>query len=190
MAAPGPTLPVTARLRVVEGNGGDLDDIRARIKQVKDEISRVQALPVPSDDLAERIRRHVDALALRAQPVIQGVGDGQALRVLYPLHDHADRITMSGFAKDDGNALLLLALVDSERLAECLLQVAVDGGISATERNARLHALQLEETQLRYDEETSICAAISNGDDVSRSGSAPAWAVLMVQVEHELEAAA
>jgi hypothetical protein len=131
MAAPGPTLPVTARLRVVEGNGGDLDDIRARIKQVKDEISRVQALPVPSDDLAERIRRHVDALALRAQPVIQGVGDGQALRVLYPLHDHADRITMSGFAKDDGNALLLLALVDSERLAECLLQVAVDGGISA-----------------------------------------------------------
>jgi len=59
---------------------------------------------------------------------------------------------------------LLLALVDGERLAERLLQVAVEGGISATERNKRLHALQLEETRLRYDE-ASICAAISNGDD-------------------------
>ena len=41
-----------------------------------------------------------------------------------------------------------------------MLQVAVEGGILATERNKRLHALQLEETRLRYDEEASICAAI------------------------------
>jgi acid phosphatase class B len=54
-----------------------------------------------------------------------------------------------------------LALVDGERLAERLLQVAVEGGISATERNKRLHALQLVETRLRYDEEASICAAIT-----------------------------
>jgi len=48
-----------------------------------------------------------------------------------------------------------------------LLQVAIEGGISATERNKRLHALQLEETRLRYDEEASICAPISNGDDAA-----------------------
>jgi hypothetical protein len=37
-------------------------------------------------------------------------------------------------------------------------------------------------------EERAICAAINNGDDVSR-GSSPPWAVLMVSIEHEQQAA-
>ena len=183
-------LPAHARLRVVEGQAGDLDDIRARIKAVADEIGAVQRLPVPSDDLRDRVSRYVDDLAARAQPIIAGIGDGETLRVLYPLHDHADRVTLSGFATDQGNALLLVALVDGERLAERLLQAATVGSITASERNERLRVLHQQLTQLRYDEEAAITCALNDGDDVSRSGSAPAWAVLMVQVEHALEAAA
>ena len=60
-------LPDSARLRVVEGRAGDLDDIRQRIKQVNDEMSRVRTFPVPADDLAERIGRYV-ADACRTRP--------------------------------------------------------------------------------------------------------------------------
>jgi hypothetical protein len=183
-------LPAGARLRVVEGHGGDLDDIRARIKAVKDEIARVQALPVPAADLAGRIKRYVDGLAAKARPVIQGIGEGETLRVLYPLNENANRTHLSAFAPHDGNALLLMALVDGDRLAERLLQIATDTGISASERDQRLSALRLEETRLRYAEEAAVGAAIANGDEASRSASAPAWAVLQVEIEHELAAAA
>jgi hypothetical protein len=179
-------LPDSARLRVVEGQAGDLDDIRQRIKEVNEEMTRVRALPIPSDDIAARVTRYVDALAASAQPVIQGIGDGQALRVLYPVNEHADRVTLSGFSETNGSALLLAALVDGERLAERLLRVAVDGSITANERSERLRPLQQQMTRLRYDEEATICV----GDDVSRWSSAPAWAVLQVEIEHALEVAA
>jgi hypothetical protein len=77
------------------------------------------------------------------------------------LHDHADRLSLSGFSEAEGSPLLLAALVDGERLAERLLANAIAGSISASERNERLQALRLEETRLRYDEEASICAAAS-----------------------------
>jgi hypothetical protein len=97
--------------------------------------------------------------------------------------------TQSYFAEATANPLLLAALVDGERLAERLTQCALAGSISRSEQTARLHDLQAQLTALRYDEETSICKAISNGDDVARSGSCPAWAVLMVQIEHAVEKA-
>ena len=68
------------------------------------------------------------------------------LRVLWPLHDHADRVTLSGFSEAEGNALLLVALVDGERLVERLLQTVAAQSITASERNERLRALRLEET--------------------------------------------
>ena len=80
-------LPTGARLREVEARPGDLDDIRERIKAVKIEIAKVERIPVPSDDIADRVKRHVDALAAKATPIITGVGSGQALKVLFPLHD-------------------------------------------------------------------------------------------------------
>ena len=158
-------LPAGAQVRVVEGRPGDLDDIRQRIAATKVEIAQVALLPVPSDDLAGRITHYVDALAARARPVIRGIADGQALSVFYPVRDNADRVTLSGFAQHEGNPLLLLALMEPERLAERLYQIAVEGSLSSSERGARLNGLRERLTRLRYDEEASICAAISNGDD-------------------------
>ena len=102
-------LPAGARLRVVEGQAGDLDGIRAQIAQTRDEIGALQRLPVPSDGLSDRVKAYVHELAARARPVIQGIGDGQSLRVLWPLTADANRISLSGFVQHEGNALLLLA---------------------------------------------------------------------------------
>jgi hypothetical protein len=92
---------------------------------------------------------------------------------------------MAGFSPDEANALLLAALLQPERLAERLLRVATETGITASEREMRLRALRSEEVRLRYDEEAAICAAVERGDDATRSASAPAWAVLQIEVEHE-----
>jgi hypothetical protein len=183
-------LPADARLiEVTEVRPGDLDDIRARIAEVKDEIARVQALPVPSSDLADRIKQYVAELAARARPLVLGVGDGQTLRVQFPLPAVANPIQMSGFSQhDEGNPLWLTAFLHPERLAERLTQAALAGGISASERDARLSALQQEMVELRYAEEASIISSVSNGDDVSRSASPP-WAVLMVTTIEQQAAA-
>lgn len=181
-------LPSGARLRVVEGYAGDLDVVRQRIVEVRDEIARVERLKVASADLPERIARFTAKLAARAQPVVRGIADGETLSVHFPLRADADRVTMSGFSEAQANPLLMAAFLDGERLTERLLACATDGSISASERDARLRALQDELTALRYDEEVSICAAIERGDDVSRN--APPWSVLMVEITHQAQAAA
>ena len=173
----------------VEARPDDLDDIRERIKRTQREIGKVERTPVPSGDIIDRVKRHVDGLAAKAHPIITGIGDGQSLRVLYPLHENADRVAQSGFAPDQANALLLFALLEPDRLAERLMKTVSDVSISARERDQLLHALQEQLIELRYAEEATVSAMIEAGDDVTRSGSAP-WAVLMVTVEHEQQAAA
>ena len=168
----------------------DVDAIRARITATRDEIEALQRTPVPSDDLEMRIAHYVGELAAKAQPIITGIGNAQSLRVLFPLTDSADRISQSYFAEAQGNALLLAAFVDPERLTERLLRLALAGSLSAAERSERLSTLQQQLIDLRYAEEVAVSAAISSGDDVSRSGSAPAWAILMVAVEQQQAAAA
>ena len=134
-------LPANVHLRVVTGYaGGNLDVVRQRIGEVLDEIARVQRLPVPSADLGDRIAHYV--AKLRAQPVITGIAEGQALSVHYPLHNHADRVTMSGFSDFEANALLMAAFLDGETLAARLTQAAMEGSISESERDQRLRGLQ------------------------------------------------
>jgi hypothetical protein len=74
---------------------------------------------------------------------------------------------MAGFSPDEANVLLLAALLQPERLAERLLRVATETGITASEREMRLRALRSEEVRLRYDEEAAICAAIERSDGAS-----------------------
>ena len=139
-------LPANARL--VEHNVDnvhaldDVDDIRSRLDAVKGEIARTTRTPTLSGDLGSRIADYVADLASKARPVISGTGDGETLRVSWPLNDHADRTTQSGFSPHECNALLMFALLDGKRLAERLLQVATEVGISSNEREMRLRSLR------------------------------------------------
>jgi len=85
---------------------------------------------------------------------------------------------------------VVVGLVHPQCLVERLLAASLESSILSTERNARLQSLQEQLTLAHYDEEQAVSAAINNGEDVARSGSAPAWAVLQVEVEHEQQAAA
>jgi hypothetical protein len=138
-----------------------------------------------------REQRREDRTPLFGQPLarrhlitLDQTADDHLLRRGVRDADHADHITLSGLAQHEGNPLLLLALAQPERLTERLLQVALDGSISSGERSGRLQALQQQLTRLRYDEEAAFCAALANGDEVSRLGASPE-AVLMVEVEQE-----
>jgi hypothetical protein len=181
-------LPSNARLVEAQGTAGDLGCIRQRIRALRDEIDGLERLPVPSPDIATRIRGYVDQLAAKAQPLVLGIGDRQTLKVLFPLNDHADRRTQTHFAPTDANPLLMAALLDGDRLAERLLAIATSG-ITARERDEKLRTLRSQLEAARYDEECSICAALDRGEDVMRA-SAEAWAALQVKVATAKKAAA
>jgi hypothetical protein len=180
-------LPPNVYLRVKEGYPCDLGAIREHIRETQDEIGMVQRMPVPSDDLAERVAHYVAWLAARAEPIVRGVAGGE-LSVHWPMRPEADRITHSGFAQNEGNPLLLMAFMDGETLAARLMMVALAGSIQEDERAQRLHELHERLTEHRYDEEAAVVAALARGEDVTRD--APPWFVLQVQIEHEQAVAA
>jgi hypothetical protein len=62
-------------------DGYDLATVHSRINDAEDEIKRLRAVPVPSADIAERVREHVSALS---RPTVSGIGTGQPLRVTWP----------------------------------------------------------------------------------------------------------
>jgi hypothetical protein len=167
-------LPSNARLVEVTGRVQDLDVVRERIARTRAEIDALERMPTPSSDLSKRIRAHVQRLAEKAQPLVTGIGDGETLKAMFPLNDHADRRTQTYFSQDDANPLLLAALLHPERLTDRLLAAAMASGIPKGERDAKLKTLRSQLEQARYDEEASL------GNDV-RSSSQPAWAVLMVK---------
>ncbi len=61
-------------------------------------------------------------------------------------NENANRVHQSGFSQYEGNALLLAALLQPDRLTERLMETINDTGISARERDQLLHALQEELT--------------------------------------------
>jgi hypothetical protein len=154
-----------AIITVIEGRVGSLDDIPARIKQVLAEAAKIEAQPIPSDDLEARVRAYVGALADKAAPLVRGIAAGEKLTILWPLREDASRLNQSGHAADHANALLAMALLHPERMVERLMAAAVAGLLPLPQREARLHELRAEEDQLRVDEESAVTAAIENGED-------------------------
>jgi hypothetical protein len=177
-------LSESAVVSVVEGRIGSLDDIRNRIKQVRAEIGRIEATPIPSDDLKVRIGNYVASLADKAVPLVKGIAAGEKLAILWPLNDHADRIAQTGLAVDNANPLLLMALLHPETMVERLMEISTINAIPPQVREARLAELRAEETELRFDEERAVTEALANGEDARRMPSSPPWAVLMIKVEH------
>ena len=73
-------------------------------------------------------------------------------------------------------------------MTERLIKTITATGISSRERDQLRNALQEQLTELRYSEEASVSATIEAGEDVTRSG--PPWAVLMIEIEQQQQAAA
>jgi hypothetical protein len=84
----------------------------------------------------------------------------------------ADRNTQIDFAEDTANPLLLAVAVSKSPRRTAAIASGIPGG----ERDQRLHALQEQLMEARYNEEASISY------DDTRTASAPAWAILQVKV--------
>ena len=67
-------------------------------KRRRREIAKVERTPVPSDDIADRVKRHVDGLAAKAHADHHRHREWSGVAVLFPLHENADRVALSGFA--------------------------------------------------------------------------------------------
>jgi hypothetical protein len=65
----------------VEKNGLDLQTVLDRIAEAQYEINTLRKVPVPSSDIAARVREYVASLV---RPQIDGIGEGETLHVSWP----------------------------------------------------------------------------------------------------------
>jgi hypothetical protein len=162
-----------------------LASVRARLNAIAAELAALQRVPLPDPQLRQRIERYVADLAYGARPEIQGVGQGQTLRILWPGEAAVSRRNLAGFNDFTANALLMAALLEPARLVDRLMAAAnevADALVPAAERPTRIQALQDELLPLRYLEEVLICKALAAGEAAARDSTAPVEAVLQVKI--------
>src|SRR5262245_51603423 len=86
-------------------DGHDLPTVRGRLRAVQQELQTLQSTPIPSPDIAERVRDYVEALQRAARPAVRGIRRGDLLQVHWPSHAAADRRNLNGFDTSTANPL-------------------------------------------------------------------------------------
>jgi hypothetical protein len=155
-------LPKGTELELVEvkPDGHDLDEVRDRIKETKDELKALRAVSTPAHDIAQRVKAYVQSLA---RPEVSGIGEDEELEVIWPT-----------------NVLTAFALLLPEKIEEVILaevDAAANDLIPIKERPARIAELEEEIERLAYLEEALVVAS-----GAERSRSASPQAVLGVRV--------
>jgi hypothetical protein len=173
--------PVNIKL----ADSDNIASVRARLAAITAELKLLQSAPTPGDDLRNRIQAYVSELSDNAYPEIQGIGQGETLRVYWPAEPRASRRNLNGFDTALSNGLLMFAWLEPARLVDHLVAVANcigDQHGPAAERPQRIASLQDEILPLRYAEEALICRMLAAGDAVVRDPNAPVEAVLQVKI--------
>jgi hypothetical protein len=170
----------------VATEGRDLKSVRAQIKKARAEIAAINAAPAASPDIKQRIAARVTELA--GEVSVSGIGGGQ-LRIKWPGaefgpsgHDERSGSVVALLAALFPDALVQLAMADVER--------QTSGHMPMADRPARVAVLEAVVEELSYVEEALVSAAIAEGEQVSRSPSAPPAAVLGVRVKTQQRVAA
>jgi hypothetical protein len=130
--------------------------VRTRLHALDAEHQRLRAVPVPSGDIAERLKAYVAALT---RATIEGIGPGEELKVRWP---------------DD--PLSLLAILAPDRVLDALTQEVTrvaNTPMPPPQRKLRMTAILAEITNLYYVEE--ILVEAEHGE---RRSAAPGWAIL------------
>jgi hypothetical protein len=177
-------LPHDSALKLVPvaPDGLDLTALRAELKTVENEISALRSAPVASSDIAERVARYVSDLAAAGTPLVDGFGPGAQLQVWWPeASTGRNPRNRQGYAKDHGQALLLMARLFPQQLAETIRAEIAAQTAGQEEHPARLVQLRAKRAQLRRSEEALVVKALAQGEPVTRDPSAPPWAVLGVR---------
>jgi hypothetical protein len=177
-------LPTDAVLEPVEVSVDDLDleSIREQIKDVTNELKRLRALPVPDDDIRERVESYVRELG---RPQISGVGKGERLKVIWK----GSGWNSAGPREDVADPLALAAAIFPNELCAAVMR-GVDrmssDDVPLADRAERIAELENEISELRYSEEVLL----ADGDADMRFADAPPAAVLGVRVTESISRAA
>jgi hypothetical protein len=128
-------LPDNTTLEVVKvkSNGANLGAVRELIRHAEDELADLAKIPVPSADIATKVRNYVATLA---RPQLTGIGDGAApLSVIWP-----------------NDTAALLAFLHPEAMTNALLKEVerVSNTMGPpTQRKARMAELKEQIDELR-----------------------------------------
>jgi hypothetical protein len=163
-------VPVTA-------DAHDLVGIRKRINAANGALDALRRAPAPSEDIEARVWNYLGGLA----PKVRGIGPGERLSIVWPgaqtptayISEHTcDPLALIAALFPD--RMLSLVMTEVERMANDPLPVA--------QRPPRIAALERELEELHRVEEVLVAAAMTTGQPVHRSHSAPPAAVLGVRV--------
>jgi hypothetical protein len=162
-----------ATLEIVNPDVDELSlaDVQQQLAQVEAELAELRSAPVPSADIAERIRAYVDSLV--KLPKVSGIGAGEQLSVKWPQPSNGLEFNGRVTYGDNPDALSLLALIAPQNLETMLLSVVEHMGnqpLPPDQRPARIDALESERESLQRE-------AAALGDL-----SMPAWCLLSVQL--------
>jgi hypothetical protein len=165
-------LPDDATLEpvIIDIDGHDLDEVRAKINAIKAELATLRAVPIPSADIEKRLQGYVEAMA---RPQITGIGEGEKLKVIWPGAGWDTR----GPIEHRADPLALAALMFPDEMTAGLMREVERTTGDRKARQLRISGLESELLELAYVEE-AICGA--NGAE--RSPGAPPQAVLGVKV--------
>jgi hypothetical protein len=115
-------IPPNKRLTVIHPkvNGLDLDGARQKLNELRQELHKLTSQSVPSNDLPRRVRQYVGSLAHKC--MVQGIGEGQTLRILWPVDERAATSRNGdGFMLNQVNPLYLAALLHPMDLTRCIM---------------------------------------------------------------------
>ena len=157
----------------------DLNIVRARLQQLRTEISALESAPTPPEDIRTHVRARIATLA---KPTVSGINNPAAnLKIVWPgSRDYND--------ERGCDLLAMLSLLFPEQLTDTVMR-EVDR-MAATpapiaERPAAVAVRQQELAELGLIEEQLIIAAINNGDrTIHRNHNADPAAVLGLRVTH------
>lgn len=135
-------LGASTKLHIVSAPPADLDLAVAepKLAKLRAEFAQLRNTVPLAHDIAHKVAAYVHELGQHASPLLRGLGEGQALEVLWPGGPDSNRLNSGGFSSIDGNALYLAALLTPDALTETIMGAIADTAPMTRPELASRHA--------------------------------------------------
>lgn len=178
--------------QITEGDPAQaLKATREKLTTATKERNALARIPVPSEDIEEKVRDYVAALATKARPYVRGIARNDKLSVRWPPQPNSTVANTLGWPDDTCNPLLMAALLHPDELAQRILdeiEREANEHMPIDQRHTRIATLTDEIEELQRQASDLTYALVQTGD-ARTYGNAPAEAVLGVIVAEERQAA-
>lgn len=173
-----PRIAVTPRLLDGETAIDAVMRLRSEINQTRGELAKVQAAPLPANEVRAALIDAVDRMAEQGRPRI--AIEGTRATVTWP-DQQEFAAPGQALAAPSGGASKLMAWLHRDQIITQLTATLVDvvpGAIPAAERPGRIRELEENLFALEVQEEYFVGEAIAAGLECHRRVDASPWAIL------------